>query len=160
VNTSNDPTLVDFRAVAAILGLRPSWVWVEAVEGRLPCISVGYRDYRFSVEAVKQAIAERAQQMPPDAPKQKYKVRRAVVRQLWSADQVAALVADPPDRGTAKRLLLKWARDGTIDCFYHERSGNVAYYFDLKEAHDALTKGAFAATCGRVIIKGEGGLLC
>ena len=42
-----DPPLLDADAVAALLGVEPSWVYAEARAGRLPHVRVGrYRRFR------------------------------------------------------------------------------------------------------------------
>lgn len=50
---------VNIHGLARILQLPCKWLEAEANAGRLPCLRIGNR-FRFSVEAVRAALAEQA----------------------------------------------------------------------------------------------------
>ncbi len=57
--TSEKNNLANLTELANRLRLPAQWLQNEADEGRIPCLRIG-RKYRFNVDAVKAALAERA----------------------------------------------------------------------------------------------------
>lgn len=58
--TSSTEPLVDVEQLAKILGVRKSWVYEAAAQGRIPSISVG-RYRRFRVSSVLDALTLEAE---------------------------------------------------------------------------------------------------